>query len=219
MEYDPLESFRVDEGELELTEEAATQAAEYQAQAAAQIQQPTSTEVTETPVETPAPTTEGAIPTSPFRTEDGSVDLDAIRKTGGEFDSIALNAAADFGVDLVNFALRTDIPKIPKYENQIAQTARDLMALLVPTGFATKGIKALTAAGKARTGWSIGNTPFFRVLGDRAAEVGGSVAVGAVSSQYEEGDNLLGMAKKALPPQYDFIPDSLATLDGDSPDD
>ena len=219
MEYDPLESFRVDEGELELTEEAATQAAEYQAQAAAQIQQPASTEVTETPVETPAPTTEGAVPTSPFRTEDGSVDLDAIRKTGGEFDSIALNAAADFGVDLVNFALRTDIPKIPKYENQIAQTARDLMALLVPTGLATKGIKALTAAGKARTGWNIGNTPFFRFLGDRAAEVGGSVAVGAVSSQYEEGDNLLGMAKKALPPQYDFIPDSLATLDGDSPDD
>ena len=216
MEYDPLESFRVDEGELELTKEAADQAVANEAQAITQTQLPTSTEVTQTPEEPPAPTTEGA---SPFRTEDGGVDLDAIRKTGGEFDRIAVDSALDFGTDLVNFVFRTDIPKRPKYENQIAQTGRDLMALLMPTGIATKGIKALTAAGKARAGWTIGNTPFMRFLGDRAAEVGGSLAVGSISEQYEEGDNLLGMAKKALPPQYDFIPDSLATLDGDSPDD
>ncbi len=222
MEYDPLESFRVDENDLELTEKGVAFAEQRQAEAdtlaAAQTEQPAPTGVTETPVESPAPTTGGAVSTSPYRTEDGGVDFDAIDKTGGEFDSIAVNAVADFGVDLVNFALRSDIPKIPKYENEIAQTLRNLTSILLPTGIATKGIKALTAAGKARTGWSIGNTPFFRFLGDRAAEVAGSVAVGQISSEYEKGDNLLGMAKKALPPQYDFIPDSLATLDGESPD-
>ena len=226
MEYDPLESFRVDEGELELTEEGVAFAEQRQqeatATAAAQAlpEEPAPTGVTETPEEPPAPTTEGAVATSPFRTEDGGVDLDAIRKTGGEFDTIALTSIADFGTDLINFALQRDVvPSIPKYENDIAQSAREIFSIMMPTGIAGAGIKALTKFGKARAGWSIGNTPFMRFLGDRTAETLGSVAVGAVSREYEKGDNILGMAKKALPPQYDFIPDSLATLDGDSPDD
>jgi len=226
MEYDPLESFRVDEGELELTEEGVAFAEQRQQEAAATAaaqslpEEPAPTGVTETPEEPPAPTTEGAVATSPFRTEDGGVDLDAIRKTGGEFDTIALTSAADFGTDLINFALQRDaVPSIPKYENQIAQSAREIFSIMMPTGIAGAGIKALTKFGKARAGWNIGNTPFMRFLGDRAAETLGSVAVGTVSREYEKGDNILGMAKKALPPQYDFIPDSLATLDGDAPDD
>jgi len=224
MEYDPLESFRVDEGDLELTEKGVAFAEQRQAEAdtlaAAPAEQPAPTGVTETPEETPAPATGGAVPNSPFRTEDGAVDLDAIRKTGAEFDTIALTSAADFGTDLLNFALRRDVvPSIPKYENEIAQSAREIFSIMMPTGIAGAGIKALTKFGKMRAGWSIGNTPFMRFLGDRAAETLGSVAVGAVSREYEKGDNILGMAKKALPPQYDFIPDSLATLDGDAPDD
>jgi len=226
MEYDPLESFRVDEGELELTEEGVAfaeqrqQEAEATAAAQALPEEPAPTGVTETPEEPPAPTTVEAVPTSPFRTEDGGVDLDAIRKTGAEFDTIALTSAADFGTDLINFALQRDVvPSIPKYENEIAQSAREIFSIMMPTGVLGAGIKALTKFGKARAGWNIGNTPFMRFLGDRAAETLGSVAVGAVSREYEKGDNILGMAKKALPPQYDFIPDSLATLDDDSPDD
>ena len=226
MEYDPLESFRVDEGELELTEEGVAfaeqrqQEAEATAAAQALPEEPAPTGVTETPEEPPAPTTEGAVATSPFRTADGGVDLDAIRKTGAEFDTIALTSAADFGTDLINFVLQRDVvPSIPKYENEIAQSAREIFSIMMPTGIAGAGLKALTKFGKARAGWNIGNTPFMRFLGDRAAETLGSVAVGAVSREYEKGDNILGMAKKALPPQYDFIPDSLATLDDDSPDD
>jgi hypothetical protein len=226
MEYDPLESFRVDEGELELTEEGVAFAEQRQQEAAATAaaqslpEEPAPTGVTETPEEPPAPTTEGAVATSPFRTEDGGVDLDAIRKTGGEFDTIAVTSAVDFGTDLINFALRRDVvPSIPKYENEIAQSAREIFSIMMPTGIAGAGIKALTKFGKARAGWNIGNTPFMRFLGDRAAETLGSVAVGAVSREYEKGDNILGIVKKALPPQYDFIPDSLATLDGEAPDD
>lgn len=226
MEYDPLESFRVDQEDLELIEEEQAlvaqrqQEAEVTAAAQSLPEEPAPTGVTETPEEPPAPTTVEAVPTSPFRTEDGGVDLDAIRKTGGEFDTIALTSAVDFGTDLVNFALQRDVvPSIPKYENEIAQSAREIFSIMMPTGIAGAGIKALTKFGKARAGWNIGNTPFMRFLGDRAAETLGSVAVGAVSREYEKGDNILGIAKKALPPQYDFIPDSLATLDGDAPDD
>ena len=226
MEYDPLESFRVDPEDIELIKEEQALAAQRQQEAevtaAAQSlpEEPAPTGVTETPEEPPAPTTVEAVPTSPFRTEDGGVDLEAIRKTGGEFDTIALTSAADFGTDLINFALQRDVvPSIPKYENQIAQSAREIFSIMMPTGIAGAGIKALTKFGKARAGWNIGNTPFMRFLGDRAAETLGSVAVGAVSREYEKGDNILGIVKKALPPQYDFIPDSLATLDGDSADD
>ena len=40
-----------------------------------------------------------------------------------------------------------------------------------------------------------------------ASEAGASVAVGAVSSEYE-GDNLLGQIKQGFPETIDFIPDS-----------
>jgi len=226
MEYDPLESFRVDQEDLELIEEEQALAVQRQQEAEATTaaqslpEEPAPTGVTETPEEPQAPTMVEAVPTSPFRTEDGGVDFDAISKTGGEFDTIALTSVGDFATDLVNFALQRDVvPSIPKYENEIAQSAREIASIMIPTGIAGAGIKALTRFGKARAGWNIGNTPFFRFLGDRAAETLGSVAVGTVSREYEKGDNILGMAKKALPPQYDFIPDSLATLDGDSADD
>ena len=43
-------------------------------------------------------------------------------------------------------------------------------------------------------------------------------AVGAVSSEYETGDNLSGMLKKSFPKTFDFIPDNWATLDGEGSD-
>ncbi len=110
-----------------------------------------------------------------------------------------MTSAVDFGTDLINFVLQRDVvPSIPKYENEIAQSAREIFSIMMPTGITGAGIKALTKFGKARAGWNIGNTPFMRFLGDRAAETLGSVAVGAVSREYEKGDNILGMAKKAL---------------------
>jgi|TARA_Y100000015_G_scaffold42991_1_gene51731 hypothetical protein len=250
MEYDPLESFRVDEGELELTEEGATFASQKQAEAEAAA-------AAQALPEEPAPTgEEEQTPESEVSTEpqeepfDRSKDFSYYQaqgmtrrewnkkrletmQIGGELEAFAVDpkssfefatavptSVLDFGTDLINFALQRDvIPKIPKYENGIAQTVREISSILLPTGTASWGLKALTKFGKARKGWAIGNTPFMRFLGDRTAETLGGVTVGAVSREYEEGHNLLGMAKQALPPQYDFIPDSLATLDGDSPDD
>ncbi len=127
----------------------------------------------------------------------------------------------DFGVDLVNKVLpksTIQIPKVTKYENGIAQTVRDISAIVGPTmGAQGVAMKAATAA-QARVGWSLGNTAFMRFLGTRGVEAGTSVAVGSISAQYEEGDKLMGAIKKALPAQWDFIPDNWATLDTDSPD-
>lgn len=126
----------------------------------------------------------------------------------------------DFGIDFANTALsasKIKIPKISKYENGIAQAVRQITSVVGPTlGLQGLGMR-LGAAAQSRVGWSLGNTAFMRFLGSRGVEAGASVAVGAVSSEYE-GDNALGQLKKALPAQWDFIPDNWATLEGDSTD-
>ena len=232
MEYDPQEALRVDEGELELTVEAAAQAAAFREQLAANesaqaaVAEPAPTGVQEqalqpevsTEPQLEQPTGLQPVETSPFRKPDGTLDIEKARQYGAERDMDLATGLLDFGVETLNWALRTDIPKIPKYENDIAEGVRKIASVVIPTYLGGQAIKAVTAAGKARLGWNIGNTPFFRWLGDRTAETVAGLGVGLISSEYEE-DNLLGMAKKALPPQYDFIPDSLATLDTDTPDD
>ena len=132
----------------------------------------------------------------------------------------------DFGVDTLNTALSTimrglEIPKIPKatkYEDGVAQATRTISSVVMPTVLLQGAGMQAGKAAQARVGNPLGNTAFMKFVGARGVEAGASVAVGAVSSEYEEGDNLAGMVKKALPPQYDFIPDNWATLDGDSPD-
>ena len=127
----------------------------------------------------------------------------------------------DFGADLINKFLPksvVQVPKITKYENNVAQAVRDITSVVGPMmGLQGLGMR-LGAAAQSRVGWSLGNTAFMRFLGSRGVEAGTSVAVGSVSAQYEEGDNMMGAIKKALPAQWDFIPDNWATLDQDSPD-
>ena len=132
----------------------------------------------------------------------------------------------DFGVDALNQGLSVimrglEIPKIPKatkYEDEVAQTARTISSVVMPTVLLQGAGMSQATAAHARIGNPLGNTAFMKFVGARGVEAGASVAVGAVSSEYEEGDNLAGMLKKSFPKTYDFIPDSWATLDGDSPD-
>ena len=225
MEYDPLEAFQAGEGDLELTEEAAAEVAQRRA-AEETAAQPPSTEAVEQPQQSEVstepqieePTGLQPVETSPFKNPDGTLNYEKLDQYGREKDLDVVAGLADFGVETLNFALRTELPKLPKFENDVAQAVRQISSVMLPTWGVGSAIKAVSAAAKARAGWSIGNTPFFRFLGDRTAETLAGVAVGQVSAEYE-GDNILGMIKGALPPQYDFIPDSLATLDGDSPDD
>lgn len=125
----------------------------------------------------------------------------------------------DFATDAVNMVLpkSAQIPKVSKYEDGVAQATRQISSVVLPTIMLGGLGMAAGRAAQARVGWNLGNTAFMRFLGARGVEAGTSVAVGAVSSEYE-GENVTGMLKKALPPQWDFIPDSMATLDTDSPD-
>ena len=158
-------------------------------------------------------------PTTPYRTADGELDLERMRREGGEVDFAAVQGVIDFGTDLANVFLpkSAKIPKATKYENDVAEAVRSISSVVLPTaGLGALGMAAGTAA-QARVGWSLGNTGFMRFLGARGVEAASGAIVGAVSDEYEE-DNLTGSIKKMLPAQWDFIPDNMATLDTDSPD-
>jgi hypothetical protein len=203
---------------LEAPQEEPTVADQQAAQAAMAAQ-------TEPQVETSAPSTEG-----PYRDAEGNVDLEQIRKEGGELDAAFMTGLADTAADAINFILPDSLPQIPKatkYENNVASAVRTLSSIVVPTlglqagGMAlaakaqTKATQLLGASSKIN---QLGRTAFMKFVGSRGVEAGASVAVGAVAEDYETGDNLSGAIKKALPPQFDFIPDSWATLDGEAPD-
>lgn len=127
----------------------------------------------------------------------------------------------DTAVDGVNFLLQKtglQIPKATKYEDEVAQATRTISSVVLPTLLLQGGGMKAGQALQTQVGNPLGNTAFMKFVGARGVEAGAAVAVGAVSSEYETGDNLSGMLKKSFPKTYDFIPDSWATLDGDSPD-
>jgi hypothetical protein len=117
----------------------------------------------------------------------------------------------DFAVDMINIIPGVNLPKLTKFENESAQAIRQVSSVVLPTMTGTGVLRAGGLAAQSRVGWSLGNTPFMKFLGNRGVEALAGLGVGAVSSEYE-GENLLGMAKAALPSQFDFIPDDLATL-------
>ena len=132
-----------------------------------------------------------------------------------DFGTDALNAAASYlmrGLDV------PQIPKATKYEDEVASAARSISSVVLPTIMLQGGGMAAGRAAQTNVGSKLGETAFMKFIGARGVEAASSVTVGAISSEYEEGDNLMGQFKKALPAQWDFIPDNWATLDTDSPD-
>ena len=132
----------------------------------------------------------------------------------------------DFGAEALNAAAKylmrgLEVPQIPtatKYEDEVATAARTISSVVAPTILLQGAGMAAGQSAQARVGSKLGETAFMKFIGARGVEAGASVAVGSISSEYEEGDNFLGQVKKALPPQWDYIPDNWATLDTDSPD-
>lgn len=223
MEYDPNEMFREDPGELELTDAANAELQTLQTAeelAPDPTMEPASTEVQPEQPQQPAPATAEAltpVETSPFRTEDGDVDLEAIRKQGSEFDMMVPQGILDFGTDVLNMIPGVNIPKATEYENEIASSVRKITSVVAPTLLLGGVGKSMGQAANARVGWNIGNNKFVQWLGERGIEAGSGAVVGAISSEYED-DNLTGTLKKSFPKTFDFIPDSVATLETDDAD-
>ena len=157
------------------------------------------------------------VDTSPFRKPDGTLDLERMRKYGAESDMDLVQGVIDFGTDVLNVIPGVNIPKANDFENEVAQSVREISSVVVPTMVFGGTMQAAGISANTRVGWSLGQNKFVQWIGSRGVEALAGLGVGAVSSEYTE-DNLAGTLKKRFPKTYDFIPDSMATLDTDSAD-
>lgn len=220
MEYDIEEAFRLDPGETDLSEELQAEIALEQQLAAqadidAQVEEAALTGVTQQPQQI-TPSTEGTQKDQQWPWERGYDFGDYLRNTA-ESALAAPTGLLDFGVEAINKLTGQKFPKLNKFENDVAQSVREISSVVLPTIAAARlGMRGGLAA-QSRVGWSIGNTPFMKFIGSRGVEAAAGVAVGAVSSQYED-DNIAGRLKQKWPKTYDWIPDSYATLKDDAPD-
>ena len=133
---------------------------------------------------------------------------------------------ADTITDAVNIAIpgeRYDIPKITPFESKAAQAVRDVSGLIIPMlifkqAAVTKGA-AIHKAGVAPKGiQNLGNDRFFKWFAEAGIDIGTGAAVDVVAKQNERDDNLSGVLKKSFPKFFEWIPNSIATNDSDSPD-
>ena len=129
----------------------------------------------------------------------------------------------DFAVEGINMVagwagFDEPIPKVPEYESQITQSARELSSVVLPTmlgqGAAVSKIKGLQAV-KGSTALTA-TVP--RIIGSNALEAGAGATVGAISSLSRE-ENATGALKQNYPRTWGWLPDWLATNESDSPDD
>jgi len=227
MELDLNEQFREDPGEMELSPEFQAQLQlQQQAEELASEEPLTPTGEQPEPAPQPEVSTEPQVEeptglqpvdTSPFRKPDGTLDLEKMRQYGAESDMDVVQGIADFGVDVLNVIPGVNIPKANDFENEVAQSVREISSVVVPTMVFGGAMQAAGTAANTRVGWSLGQNKFVQWIGSRGVEALAGLGVGAVSSEYTE-DNLAGTLKKRFPKTYDFIPDSMATLDTDSED-
>lgn len=127
----------------------------------------------------------------------------------------------DFAADGINKLLQKtglQVPKATKYEDEVATATRQISSVVLPTLLLQGRGMAMGTAAHSSIGLGIGNTAFMKFVGARGVEAGAAALVGAISTQYETDDNIAGMLKKSFPKTFDFLPDSWATLKGDSPD-
>ena len=129
----------------------------------------------------------------------------------------ALTGATDWVVDAVNLT-GLNAPKLPKYQDDIATAIRDISSVVAPTiALTMSGVGALSQAGNASK-LKVLSDPFVKWLGTTGASAGIGAGVDYVAETNQQDDNVLGVLKKSFPKTMGWVPDDLATLDSDSPD-
>jgi len=130
----------------------------------------------------------------------------------------------DYLTDVTNLIPGVNMRKSPRYENEVAQSVRELSSFVLPmifgAGIVSKGVKGISALpGIARVGAKFPSTSR---AGKWALSLGLDTGVGAfidsTNKLNQVDDNLAGYLKKNWPVTYRWIPSDWATLDGESPD-
>ena len=124
---------------------------------------------------------------------------------------------ADFAIDAVNLT-PVQIPRLPKFENDIAQGFREIASVVIPSFYLGSVATAKGVALNQAVGWRIGKDPLVKMFGAIGAQAGVGAAVDYTSSTSMEGHNATGALRKYMPELFWWIPDNIATLDDDHPD-
>ena len=175
MEFDPYEQFREDPGEMELSPEFQAQL-ELQRQAEELASKEPLTPTGEQPESAPQPevSTEPQVEeqtglqpveTSPFRNPDGTLNYEKLDQYGREKDIDIAQGLADMGTEILNAIPGVNIPKANDFENEIAQSVREISSVVIPTMVFGGAMKAAGVAANTRVGWSLGQNKFVQWIG------------------------------------------------------
>ena len=163
-----------------------------------------------------------AVETSPFKKEDGTIDYEKISRYGAEGDMDVITGIQDFVSGTLSLIPGVDIKPRPKFENEVAQTVREISSVVLPTmllgGAGSAGLTAQAGKVKAVKGLKHLNDPFVKWLGNTSFQAGAGAFVDYAVPMNQTDDNLAGTLKKTYPRSLGWIPDNVATLDGDSPE-
>ena len=134
-----------------------------------------------------------------------------------------IDAAIGIPNELILKHMGLKIPELPKFQNAHLQTLRDLSSVIIPTVLtAGAGSTALAARGaslasKGGRFAALLKDPLFNVMGKISFTTGVGAAIDySVPSSSEA--NFTGTLKENWPATYGWIPDNIATVDGDSED-
>ena len=217
-------------GMPELTEEQRQKILLEQQQVQSQLEQLETQQVEQPEVSEPAATVpvmeepaEDTTPSEPKRPSIRDVQIGGELSTfatdpRGSFEAAlaAPTGVLDFGADLLNLIPNVNIPKVPKFENDVAQSVRELSSIIIPT--LTIGGAGISGLGAATKGTKFLSDPLVRKIGQTAFGAGTGAFVDYTVKLNQEDDNLAGTLRKAWPRWFGWIPDDVATLDTDSPD-
>ena len=124
----------------------------------------------------------------------------------------------DFAIDALNTFTPLELPKLPKFENRMAQAFRDLASFVIPTTAITMATGGAGAAAQAKVGFALGRDALFKMFAGTGISIGSGAFVDYTNALSKEGDNASAALRKNLPELFWWIPDNIATLDSDSPD-
>ena len=73
------------------------------------------------------------VKTSPFRNEDGSLNWEKLDRYGAEGDVDVLAGLWDFAAPILDKIPGVTAKPVPKFENEMAQTVREISSVVLPT--------------------------------------------------------------------------------------
>ena len=147
----------------------------------------------------------------------GKYDPEKGTLSGAVPSSVMAAGVVNTGIGLVNMVPGINIPKIPKFEEELKQSVSEISGVIIPTlVLGGRGVGLGTAA-NARVGWGVGKSALVKRFGE-AGVMAGTGALVDNASTAAEGDSASGYLKQTFPKTWGWLPNEIATLDDDHPD-